>query len=282
MLGGLSQNVENSILVRRSYFYFLMEWIFFATKPSFMSSLAVPEKISALVIPPGLFSIAFIGAIALLRLLSGVIESTLGFNIFSRTAPLLPALPLAACLFILVDNFTYTLFHYGVISTDGLPLILYRVWFLFLLLVTYLFFHRKANALASSASRRGLTALAGILLLISAVDAVRALASNTRSPGMATTAHTAPRSASQYPLGFLRRCGREQCLGLWLRTRYHPLSPRQDERCPRLRECLYQRPYHPPFSGFDVYRQTANDNRAAWPFRASCRANTPISTCPAS
>ncbi len=52
------------------YFYFLMEWIFFATKPSFMSSLAVPAKISALVIPPGLFSIAFICAIALLRLLA--------------------------------------------------------------------------------------------------------------------------------------------------------------------------------------------------------------------
>ena len=172
------------------YFYFLMEWIFFATKPSFMSSLALPEKISALVVPPGLFSIAFIGAIALLRLVSGVIESITGFNIFSRTAPLLPALPLAACLFILVDNFTYTLFHYGVISTAGLPLVLYRVWFLFLLLVTYLFFHRKARALASSASRRGLTALAGILLLVSAADAVRALASNTRSPGMATTAHT--------------------------------------------------------------------------------------------
>jgi glucan phosphoethanolaminetransferase (alkaline phosphatase superfamily) len=172
------------------YFYFLMEWIFFATKPSFMSSLALPEKISALVIPPGLFSIAFICAIALLRLVGGVIESTLGFNIFSRTAPLLPALPLAACLFILVDNFTYTLIHYGVISTDGLPRFLYGVWFLFLLLVTYLFFHRKAKAPASSASRRGLTALAGILLLISAVDAVRALASNTRAPGMAITART--------------------------------------------------------------------------------------------
>ena len=172
------------------YFYFLMEWIFFATKPSFMSSLAVSEKISALVIPPGLFSIAFACTIALLRLLSGVIESTLGFNIFARTAPLLPALPLAACLFILVDNFTYTLFHYGVISTDGLPRFLYGVWFLFLVLVSYLFFHRKANALASSGSRRGLTALAGILLLISAADTVRALATHERSPSMAISAHT--------------------------------------------------------------------------------------------
>ncbi len=183
-------SVVTAFSILSVYFYFLMEWIFFATKPSFMSSLAVSEKISALVIPPALFSIAFIGAIALLRLVSGVIESITRFNIFSRTAPLLPALPLAACLFILVDNFSYTLFHYGVISTDGLPVVLYRVWFLFLLLVTYLFFHRKANTLASSASRRGLTALAGILLIISAVGAVRALASDTRSPGMATSAHT--------------------------------------------------------------------------------------------
>jgi hypothetical protein len=65
------------------YFYFLMEWVFFATKPSFMSSLALPEKISALVIPPGLFSIAFICAAALLRLVGGV---AFGFY-FSFSSP---------------------------------------------------------------------------------------------------------------------------------------------------------------------------------------------------
>ena len=172
------------------YFYFLMEWIFFATKPSFMSSLILSEKISALVVPPGLFAIGFILAIALLWLLSRGIESTTGFRLFPFAAPLLPAFPLAACLFILIDNFTYTLFHYGVISTAGLPRFLYSLWFLFLLLVTYLFFYRRANALTSASSRRGLIALAGVLLTISSVDAVRALASNTRSPGMAITARS--------------------------------------------------------------------------------------------
>jgi arylsulfatase A-like enzyme len=167
-----------------------MEWLFFATKPSFMSSLAVSEKISALVIPPGLFSIPFICAIALLRLLSGAIESILGFDIFSRTAPLLPALPLAGCLFILVDTFTYTLFHYGVISTAGSSRILYICWFLLLLLVSYFFFYRKTKAVESPTSRRALAALAGILLLISAVDAVRSLASKPRSTRMGVTAQT--------------------------------------------------------------------------------------------
>jgi uncharacterized membrane protein len=182
--------VAAALSVLSLYFYFLMEWIFFASKPSFMSSLALSEKISALVIPPWLFSIAFIGVIALLRLVSVAIESALGFNIFSRTAPLLPAIPLAACLFILVDNFTYTLVDYGVISTDGWPRILYGVWFSLLVFVAYLFFYRKAKAPVAATPRRGLMALAGILLLISTVDAVRALASNPRSPGMATTAQT--------------------------------------------------------------------------------------------
>jgi hypothetical protein len=172
------------------YFYFLMEWIFFATKPSFMSSLALPEKISALVMPPGLFSIAFLFAIAVLRLLSDAIQCLIGVNIFPHTTPLLPAIPLAACLFILVDNFTYTIFHYGVISTDGTPRLLYGVWFLFLLLMSYAFFHRKADALSSPASRRGLTALAGILLLISAVDIFRAVVTNPRSSGVSISAQT--------------------------------------------------------------------------------------------
>ncbi|MBW2694525.1 MAG: hypothetical protein JRE57_18175, partial [Deltaproteobacteria bacterium] len=119
------------------YFYFLMEWLFFATKPSFMSSLAVSAKFSALVIPPALFFIPFLCAIALLWLLSGVIESVVGFNAFPRLAPLLPALPLAACLFIVFDTFSYTLFDYGVISTDESARHLYIVWILFLVLISF-------------------------------------------------------------------------------------------------------------------------------------------------
>jgi hypothetical protein len=180
---------EFSVIVALSvlslYFYFTMEWIFFATKPSFMSSLDVPAKISALVIPPGLFSIAFVCAIALLRLLSGIIESALGFNLFSRTAPLLPALPLAACLFILIDTFSYTLLNYGVILSDGWPRFLYGLWFLFLLGLCYVFFDRKTQSLASSPSQRGIAIFAGMLLLVSAMDAVRTFASGARSFGVA-------------------------------------------------------------------------------------------------
>jgi phosphoglycerol transferase MdoB-like AlkP superfamily enzyme len=185
---------EFSVVVALSilslYFYFLMEWIFFATKPSFMSSFGMSAKISALVVPPGLFSIAFICAIGLLRLSSGAIKSTLGVNIFSRTAPILPALPMAACLFVLVDTFTYTLVDYGVIFSDGWARLLYGAWFLFLLLVSYLFFYRKTVALASSTSPRSLTVLAGVLLLISAADAVHTLAGTTRSSNVAINSRT--------------------------------------------------------------------------------------------
>ncbi len=167
------------------YFYFLMEWLFFATKPSFMSSLAVSAKFFALVIPPALFFIPFLCAIALLRLLSGVIESATGFNVFPRIAPLLPALPLAACLFIVADTFSYTLFQYGVISTDESARYLYIVWILFLVLISFVFFYRKANAPASPASRRGLAVLAGILLIVSALEAVRALVADPRTPSLA-------------------------------------------------------------------------------------------------
>ncbi|MBW2691060.1 MAG: sulfatase-like hydrolase/transferase [Deltaproteobacteria bacterium] len=182
--------VVAALSVLSVYFYFLMEWIFFATKPSFMSSLAVPEKFSALVIPPGLFCIAFLCAIALLRLLSGAIASATGVNIFSRTAPILPALPLAASLFILVDNYTYTLFDYGVISSDGPARPLYGLWFLLLLLASYFFLYRRANALATSASPRSLITLAGILLGISAADSIYTLATDTRSSGASVNAQT--------------------------------------------------------------------------------------------
>ena len=136
-------SVIAALSVLSVYFYFLMEWIFFATKPSFMSSLALPEKISALVMPPGVFSIAFLCTIVLLHLVSGTIKSAVGVNVFPRTAPILPALPLATCLFILVDNYTYTLFDYGVISSDGPARPLYGLWFLLLLLASYFFLYRR-------------------------------------------------------------------------------------------------------------------------------------------
>ncbi len=185
-----SCSVIAALSVLSVYFYFLMEWIFFASKPSFMSSLAVSEKFAALVIPPGLFCIAFLCAIALLRLATGAIESATGVNVFSRMSPILPALPLAASLFILVDNYTYTLFDYGVISTDGWTRPLYGVWFLLLFLACYFFLYRRANALAASTARRSLLALAGILLSLSAADAVYEFATNTRSAGASITART--------------------------------------------------------------------------------------------
>jgi len=121
---------------------------------------------------------------------SGAIASATGVNVFSRTAPILPALPLAASLFILVDNYTYTLFDYGVISSDGPARPLYGLWFLLLLLASYFFLYRRANALAASASRRSLITLAGILLGISAADSIYALSTDTRSSGASINAQT--------------------------------------------------------------------------------------------
>ncbi|MBW2493992.1 MAG: hypothetical protein JRE43_04510, partial [Deltaproteobacteria bacterium] len=172
------------------YFYFLMEWIFFASKPSFMSSLAMSEKFSALVIPPALFCIAFLGATALLRLVSGAIEFATGVRIFAHIAPVLPALPLAASLFILVDNYTYTLFDYGVISTEGSARLLYGLWFLLLVLASYLFLYRRAKALATSSARHSLIVLAAILLGISAVDFIFTLATGSRASGASISART--------------------------------------------------------------------------------------------
>jgi arylsulfatase A-like enzyme len=182
--------VVASLAVLSLYFYFLMEWIFFATKPSFMSSLAVAEKISALLIPPALFSIAFIGALALLRALSAAIQIAVGVDPYPRLAPLIAALPLAACLFILVDNYSYTLVHYGVISSEGWPRRLYGAWFLILLLCSYVFFYRRARSLGSSSSRGRLTFLACALLVTSAANAAYTFATHSQAPGIANLAHS--------------------------------------------------------------------------------------------
>ncbi len=105
-----------NLTVLAAYFHALMEWIFFVTQSSSLSTLSWFEKLKVFFVTGGALSI-----IPLLLLIVLIIPA-------QKWKPLgyLPAaFMLSIAVLILLDNFTYTLFNFGIVSTNGIWRILY-------------------------------------------------------------------------------------------------------------------------------------------------------------
>lgn len=105
------------VSVGAAFFYVLMEWVFFVTKPSFMNTLTGWERMQVLVLSPlPLIVLSAMGCGALSLLARGLRESR---GIGVGMGLLWPGLIVAASFFLLMDNFTYTLFRVGVQTSSG-------------------------------------------------------------------------------------------------------------------------------------------------------------------
>jgi glucan phosphoethanolaminetransferase (alkaline phosphatase superfamily) len=115
-----------------AYFYVFMEWFFFVTKPSFMDLMSWFDKIEIFFVSS--FTLAII-SMALVIVLAGLdfLLSKIRINtlpIFLGT--LIPSFILAAIFLLLVDNFTYTIFNFGIVSSVGIWRYAYGLGFLIL------------------------------------------------------------------------------------------------------------------------------------------------------
>ena len=111
-----------------------MEWLFFATKPSFMDVLNWWEKFEIFLLTSSLLS--FIGIVILL-ILTGI-----DYFLFIRKTPsllrflglIVPTFIFSLLALMMVDNFTYTVFKFGVVTTGGI----WRGIYAFILIVVFI------------------------------------------------------------------------------------------------------------------------------------------------
>ena len=89
------------------YAYVFMEWLFFATIPSFMSSMSLLQKAGVLFLSAFMLGLPIVVLAAVLAFVS------------SKLAAGVPALVLSLLALILLDNFTYTLFKIGIVTSTG-------------------------------------------------------------------------------------------------------------------------------------------------------------------
>jgi hypothetical protein len=112
------------------YFYVFMEWLFFVTKPSFMDVMEIGKKLEVLLISGLLLTIPCLPFLFILFCLGSLPWFSSRWRFFLRAGGLLPAISLAVTSLLLVDNFTYTIFRFGVVTTSGIFRGLYALLFL--------------------------------------------------------------------------------------------------------------------------------------------------------
>src|SRR5690554_3325895 len=96
-------------------FYGAMEWLFMVTKPSFMNALPWWENLRILLLSP---LPLVLGSVVVGGLLWGLTRlAPGGSRLWTRLALLWPSGVLAAILLLMLDNFTYTLWRVGVLTT---------------------------------------------------------------------------------------------------------------------------------------------------------------------
>ncbi|MEL7591106.1 MAG: sulfatase-like hydrolase/transferase [Anaerolineaceae bacterium] len=120
-------------------FYILMEWIFIFTRPSFLRTIPFVEKLGAFFSSAGLLVLAALLVTGCLFLPSLVFRSARMKKVFQAIALLVPSIIFTAAFFLLIDNFTYTVFRFGVVSTSGA----WRGVYAFLLILSLVYLYTR-------------------------------------------------------------------------------------------------------------------------------------------
>lgn len=165
-----------------AFFYVMSEWLFFITKPSTLSEMSGYRAVSSLLLN---LLLLFVAALVVQLLLFVAGRAIFFAERLRPTVPFLaltvPAFLMAAALFLLLENFTYTLFGFASFYYDGVGRFVYLQLFLSLFILC-LFWAVDVNR-QQSEKRQRLAGLAAIGLLL--VSVVFLYGSQNRLPAMA-------------------------------------------------------------------------------------------------
>ena len=158
------------------YIYTFMEWIFFITKPSFMSGMSIWLQINVLFVSALGMSVLPLLIVSMLWALDRGVRNPPFTRYLTVLGLLIPSLILSTLVLLLVDNFTYTVFKFGVVSTERISRAAYG--FLFILLTVLIYVQIKQYVVSRSVKKypvkrsqkvifSGLLALSAIFSIVS-------------------------------------------------------------------------------------------------------------------
>jgi len=163
--GPRSWAVLGALAVVLVYFHVFMEWLFHVTKPSLFSALGSFETALALATTPLPLALLAGAAVIALWAVARATASLSGAGAAFRLARGIPAFIGTCCVLILADNFTLTVFGFGIRHTGPLGRWAYALSSLALVVYLYRVTSRAVAGLDSRAGSRALL-LAALTLLV--------------------------------------------------------------------------------------------------------------------
>lgn len=154
------------------YLYVFLEWLFFVTKPSFMTELGLSGKLRVLLVAPVPLVAAGVVVLLVLWLPAFVAGKRIVRRISSGAGSLIVAVVLAALFLLLVDNFTYTVLHFGIRTVADAGRYAYLFLLLVLVVFSYQIFSDFTAKCSRSAAYRATAAAAAALVAASVALAV--------------------------------------------------------------------------------------------------------------
>jgi arylsulfatase A-like enzyme len=117
-----------------AYFYAFMEWLFFVTKPSSISVLSWFEQAKVFFITGGIVALILLACLLVLALPALLINHPIWHPRLRLLSLLAPAFLLCVTALLMLDNFTYTVFKFGITTTEGFWKAPYAVGFILFIL----------------------------------------------------------------------------------------------------------------------------------------------------
>ena len=170
-----------NLTVLAAYFHALMEWLFFVTQSSSLSTLSLLDKIEVL------FSTGGVIVLLLLALLVVFAVPALKWKFFGYVPA---ALMVSVTALVMIDNFTYTVFKFGIVSTSGAWRLLYTVAFVLLFYWVFRFVERQKLWKGVSFLSLGLLGISAVVILF---------IYNSRSPYMSDFTPEATEASAEHP-----------------------------------------------------------------------------------
>lgn len=156
----------NTVLI--GFFYVFMEWLFIVTKPSFLNSIGWLGKVKVFFINGLAVSLILLLGLSMIFILDIFITPIIPS--FRKYALHFPSSLMAACLcLLLIDNFTYTIFNFGIIDSNTPVSLIYGFGFFTGTILFTLKLSTTANKISSKRSIKIKSFIAGGLAITALV-----------------------------------------------------------------------------------------------------------------
>ncbi|HET6821117.1 MAG TPA: sulfatase-like hydrolase/transferase, partial [Anaerolineales bacterium] len=119
-----------SLTVLSACLYAAIEWLFFMTRPSPLSILALLDSVKSLFVTAGFITLVSIALLAILSLPVVVVSNSTWRSQLLIFGAIVPALLLSITALIMLDNLMYAEFGFGIISSKGFLRGIYALGFL--------------------------------------------------------------------------------------------------------------------------------------------------------